>query len=401
MSVPGAATSNPTFWWSTAGDHIWYPFRDVFEVDGVAVRDRDLRLAKLFLRPSIDAQARAKQIGDDSTRYNLGNLQRSINYPVFPFLFLFAENQMRLRFARTAPGGGVEAGVRAVAFTEESRPTIITGPSGQTMPAHGRFWIEETTGRVVKSEILITRVDITATLTVMYGVDKRLQMDVPLEMRETKFRGGSIKAPPRMEFPCVLGERDGELGGRFLTSPEIRRRRKRIALAARIGPILKPRNSSGYLHQTDSQGEGNTMRKGLAFGTLGFSVLLSLAVFTAEKPSEQYSKAMKDISAGLRSANEAIKAQEFENIGKSAGAIVDAFPPVKKFWTDKGDQEAVRLATGAEKAAADLRVAAGLQSMEGVEYSAKELTETCAQCHKAHHEQLGRTFQIKWVPGWF
>ena len=70
--------------------------------------------------------------------------------------------------------------------------------------------------------------------------------------------------------------------------------------------------------------------------------------------------------------------------------------PVKKYWTDKADSDAVRLATAAEKAAADLRVAAGLQSMEGIDYSAKELTDYCAQCHKAHREQLpDGTFQIK------
>lgn len=138
------------------------------------------------------------------------------------------------------------------------------------------------------------------------------------------------------------------------------------------------------------------MRKGLAFGTFGFSVLLSLAVMTAEKPSEQYSKAMKDISVAVASANKAIKAQEFETVSKDAGAIIDAFPPVKKYWTDKGDTDAVRLVTAAEKAAADLRVAAGLQSTDGVEYSAKELTDLCVQCHTAHREQLpDGTFQIK------
>jgi hypothetical protein len=167
----------------------------VFEVDGVAVRDREQRLAKLFLRPDVNTQKRSQEIADESSRYNLGNLERTINNPVFPFLFLYADNQSRFRFAYTAPAAPIEEGVRVVAFTEESRPTLIKGPPGQAMPAHGRFWIEEATGRIVKSEILVTRVDITASLTILFGVDERLKVPVPLEMRESyNFRGGNIKA---------------------------------------------------------------------------------------------------------------------------------------------------------------------------------------------------------------
>jgi hypothetical protein len=172
---------------------VWHPFRDVFEVDGVAVRDREQRLTKLFLQPSVAVDQRAKRIADESTRYNLGNLERTINNPVFPFLFLYADNQTRLRFAYTSAGGRPEQGVRVVAFTEQTRPTLIQGPPGQQMPAHGRFWIEEETGRVLKAEILVTKVDITANLTMTFGKDERTQLDVPLEMRESyHFKGGNI-----------------------------------------------------------------------------------------------------------------------------------------------------------------------------------------------------------------
>jgi hypothetical protein len=180
---------------NAAGDNVWHPFRDVYEVDGVTVRDREQRLTKLFINPTKSTQAQAKQIADESSRYNLGNLERTINNPVFPFLFLYADNQKRFRFAYTASTAPVEEGVRVVAFTEDSRPTLIQGPPGQAMPAHGRFWIEEATGRIVKSEILVTRVDITASLTIMFGVDERLGVSVPLEMRESyNFRNGNIRA---------------------------------------------------------------------------------------------------------------------------------------------------------------------------------------------------------------
>src|SRR5262245_52180018 len=37
------------------GEESWLQFRDVFEVDGKPVRDRDERLEKLFLKPSATA----------------------------------------------------------------------------------------------------------------------------------------------------------------------------------------------------------------------------------------------------------------------------------------------------------------------------------------------------------
>src|SRR6185295_13941168 len=59
----------------------WIPFRDVFEVDGAPVRDRQQRLAALFLKPSTDALERANAIADESARYNLGfrDMKRTIN----------------------------------------------------------------------------------------------------------------------------------------------------------------------------------------------------------------------------------------------------------------------------------------------------------------------------------
>src|SRR5712692_798575 len=40
----------------------WLPFRDVYEVDGTPVRDREDRLTKLFLQPSATAIEQATQI---------------------------------------------------------------------------------------------------------------------------------------------------------------------------------------------------------------------------------------------------------------------------------------------------------------------------------------------------
>ena len=53
----------------------WLPFRDVFERDGKQVRDREERLAALFLKGSSrSAFEQARAIMDEGARYNIGNV---------------------------------------------------------------------------------------------------------------------------------------------------------------------------------------------------------------------------------------------------------------------------------------------------------------------------------------
>jgi hypothetical protein len=66
----------------------WMPFRDVFEVDSRKVRDREERLAALFLKPSDSTLSQAMRIMQDSTRHNLGNLVRTTNKPVLALMLL-------------------------------------------------------------------------------------------------------------------------------------------------------------------------------------------------------------------------------------------------------------------------------------------------------------------------
>ena len=53
-------------------------FRDVFEVDGRQVRDRDERLQRLFLSPSAVTSTQVYRIIEESARYNIGNVQRTV-----------------------------------------------------------------------------------------------------------------------------------------------------------------------------------------------------------------------------------------------------------------------------------------------------------------------------------
>jgi hypothetical protein len=164
----------------------WHPFRDVFEVDHIPIRDREERLAKLFLssKPGSDWQERAKAISDESARYNLGAVQRTINNPVFALIFLQPDIRDHFRFTMGKPDRRMGDGIRVVEYVEDMRPTIIVGLPGQEMPAFGRFWIENDTGRIVKAEVRVEQRGIKANLTTEFHADERLGIDVPSEMRE-------------------------------------------------------------------------------------------------------------------------------------------------------------------------------------------------------------------------
>jgi hypothetical protein len=165
------------------GQSDWMGFRDVFEVDGKPVRDHDQRLSKLFLEPTANSVNHARQIADESARYNLGSVRRNINVPTMALAFLRRENQVRSTFSRDGTAKVDDIATIVLAFKEHATPTIVRSGDADS-PATGRFWIEPDTGRVVRSQVrLAPRVN--ATITVTYGAQPKLDVWVPVSMSET------------------------------------------------------------------------------------------------------------------------------------------------------------------------------------------------------------------------
>ena len=69
------------------GDAQWQSFRDVAEVDGKPVRDKEERLTKLFLEPASSAVRRARELQEAGTRYNLLDIG-TLNNPLMVIAFL-------------------------------------------------------------------------------------------------------------------------------------------------------------------------------------------------------------------------------------------------------------------------------------------------------------------------
>ena len=162
----------------------WVSFRDVFEVNGQSVRDRDDRLKRLFLDPSTEAQEQLSLIKTESARYNIGP-ERNINVPLFATKYLEERNLWRCRFklGGTQDVGGVVS--TRVDYEETGRPTLVQLDMTRDFVARGWFLIDPASGAVTGS-MMVFRYNDGSTLefVVKYGRDEKLGLWVPVDMTE-------------------------------------------------------------------------------------------------------------------------------------------------------------------------------------------------------------------------
>jgi len=174
-----------------AGDDWWMQFRDVFEVDRRPIRDRDQRLYKLFIDANIDARAQADTIQNESSRYNLGPVTRTINIPIMALLFFEKVNQPRLEITQGKPGNVKRFGelaaaddIRMIEFRETGPGTMVKGANNRDIPTHGRVWLDSTTGRILRTELITEDTQLRALVDVSYKTTPGIDCLVPGEMRE-------------------------------------------------------------------------------------------------------------------------------------------------------------------------------------------------------------------------
>jgi len=180
------------------GTDRYIQFRDVFEVDGKPVRDRDDRLAMLFLHPAPSTSEQLQEIREDSARYNLGNIARDFNVPVLALMFLQPENQPRFAFTlKSGPAGRLWE----IEYREVQPNTVIRTSADRDLPARGRFRIEPDSGRVWLSELVLEDDAVHADVTVSYVLDTKLGFLAPVEMRESVgTRNGTLEIKGRATY---------------------------------------------------------------------------------------------------------------------------------------------------------------------------------------------------------
>jgi hypothetical protein len=185
------------------GTDRYVELRDVFEVDGAALHNRQGRLEALLRDTSSSAEGTIQAIIEESARYNIGKITRNINTPLMSLQFLDATRQPRFQFkhveraakpvftdardqaANETPVFRVSTEMWTIQYRERGKNTIIRRPNGGDMPAHGRFWIDPTSGAVLISEMIVDGGGVIATVTVSYQSEPLMGFMVPIEMRES------------------------------------------------------------------------------------------------------------------------------------------------------------------------------------------------------------------------
>jgi len=160
----------------------WMPFRDVFERDGKPLRDREDRLAAIFLSGGRNAFDQARAVMDEGARYNIGNVDRNINVPTLPLVFLTDRYRSRFDF-KLGKRKDSDRGT-PVEFRETSRPTFVVTTGGRDLPVNGTFWIDEADGTVLRTELDAIDTSVNAHITVVYEWDEGIDLFAPARMEE-------------------------------------------------------------------------------------------------------------------------------------------------------------------------------------------------------------------------
>jgi hypothetical protein len=126
------------------GQAEWLMFRDVYEVDGRSVHDRQDRLEALFLKPTAELARHARRIADESARYNLGDVTRTLNTPTLPLAFLRLENQNRSTFQLGGRRTIDDVETQELRFQEVGMPRLIL--TSDNAAAAGSAWVAPASG---------------------------------------------------------------------------------------------------------------------------------------------------------------------------------------------------------------------------------------------------------------
>jgi hypothetical protein len=166
----------------------WMGFRDVVEVDGRKVENREERLVQSLMSSSASYDE-ARRISDESARFNIGAVLRNFNVPTTALFFFKAENLDRFKFTRKHPSAGA---TWEIEFRETERPTLIRTPEGRSVPMEGSVWVNPADGTVMRTRIRMSDFGSpgatargSAEVDVIYERVAAVDMWLPATMAET------------------------------------------------------------------------------------------------------------------------------------------------------------------------------------------------------------------------
>ena len=170
-------------------DRGWQGFRDVIEVDGTRLPDRDDRLVRVLTQPG--RYDEAHRLSNESARFNIGPIERNFNVPTTVLFFFSSANLERFKFSAESVDA---AGLWAIEYRETTRPTLIRTPAGTSVPSNGTLWVNPSDGTVVRTRLQVegfamrarlgTRSRGTGSVDVTYQRVPALDMWLPASMDE-------------------------------------------------------------------------------------------------------------------------------------------------------------------------------------------------------------------------
>jgi hypothetical protein len=184
-----------------AGMHGWQGFRDVIEVDGTRLPDRDDRLIRM-LRSADGRYDEPRRLLAESARFNIGPIERDFNVPTATLFFFTQDNLARFNFSAVTAR---DDGIWEIEFRETARPTIIRTPAGRSIASNGRLWVNAADGTVVRTRLEVEgfamrptfsrsrgtgNVDVTYTRVPALDMWLPASMDEEFEIRSGEYRDG-------------------------------------------------------------------------------------------------------------------------------------------------------------------------------------------------------------------
>jgi hypothetical protein len=159
----------------------WIGVRDIAAVDGLPVQTRD-NLRELLTKASFARIGR--QLVDRNARYNIGSVSRNMNDPMLALVILDDKHRGRFRFERRRVEPTPAGPLVTLTFTERDEPTLVRGADGSRIFARGELLIDATTGRLVRTVIVLKDKATTGTLTTVFTENQKLGLWLPASMDE-------------------------------------------------------------------------------------------------------------------------------------------------------------------------------------------------------------------------
>ncbi len=159
-------------------------FRDVYKAPGRDVTDHTERLQKLLTAGTAASITQARRLSEASARYNVGNVNRTVNIPTMAFRYLEAAQIGGVQFCHAGTDTVDGLPTVMVDFEEVGTPTLVRGTAYRDVPGRGRYWIHADSGAVVRARVEFDTYDLSGRMEITLELHPELAAWVPKEMTE-------------------------------------------------------------------------------------------------------------------------------------------------------------------------------------------------------------------------